>query len=147
MFHKIKNVEAISNYELLIIFSEGVSKKYDVRITSKKIKDFKRLLSNPDLFNNVYVDHGGYGIVWDEYFDLDCNELFEHGKTVSTPFDDLIALSDATELWNLSESTLRKAIAAHRLVNGVDVCKFGKQWVISKKAMTREYGRPKERHL
>ena len=27
-----------------------------------------------------------------------------------------------------------------KLVNGVDVCKFGKQWVVSANAMTREYG-------
>ena len=28
----------------------------------------------------------------------------------------------------------------HTLVNGVDVCKFGKQWVVSIDAMKREYG-------
>ena len=30
-----------------------------------------------------------------------------------------------------------------KLVNGVDVCKFGKQWVVSMAAMIREYGNPK----
>jgi len=40
----------------------------------------------------------------------------------------------------LNESTLRKAIASGRLQKGVDVCKFGKQWVITLKAMEREYG-------
>ena len=49
-------------------------------------------------------------------------------------------LNVATELWGLNESTLRKAIAYGKLVNGVDVCKFGKQWVVSIDAMTREYG-------
>ena len=29
---------------------------------------------------------------------------------------------------------------AGKLVNGVDVCKFGKQWVVSVNAMNREYG-------
>ena len=51
-----------------------------------------------------------------------------------------MALSDATELWGLNESTLRKAISYGKLVNGVDVCKFGKQWVVSVNAMNREYG-------
>lgn len=36
---------------------------------------------------------------------------------------------DASELWGLNESTLRKAVSYGKLVNGVDVCKFGKQWV------------------
>lgn len=59
---------------------------------------------------------------------------------VNTPFDGLIAFSDASELWGLNESTLRKAITYGKLVNGVDICKFGKVWVISIEAMQREYG-------
>lgn len=51
-----------------------------------------------------------------------------------------MSFSDATELWGLNESTLRKAIAYGKLINGVDVYKFGKQWVISIEAMIREYG-------
>ena len=66
--------------------------------------------------------------------------LWENGDVVETPFDGLMAFSDATELWGLNESTLRKAIAYGKLVNGVDVCKFGKQWVVSIDAMKREYG-------
>ena len=54
-----------------------------------------------------------------------------------------MAFGDATEIWGLNESTLRKAIAYGRLINGVDVCKFGKQWVITMDAMRREYGEPK----
>ena len=145
MFNKIKNVEVISDKELLVIFSEGVSKVYNVERFAKHFNQFKNLLSNQELFNSVSVDQGGYGIIWDDYFDLDCNELYQHGETIKTPFDDLIALSDATELWGLNESTLRKAIAARRLKNGIDVCKYGKQWIISRKAMTREYGIPKNK--
>lgn len=54
-----------------------------------------------------------------------------------------MAFSDATALWALNESTLRKAIAYGKLVDGVDVCKFGKQWVVSMAAMKREYGEPR----
>lgn len=71
---------------------------------------------------------------------MSCDELWEHGVQIGTPFDGLLALSDATALWGLNESTLRKAIAYGKLVNGVDVCKFGKQWVVSISAMQREYG-------
>ena len=35
-----------------------------------------------------------------------------------------------------------KAISYGKLVNGVDACKYGKQWVISEEAMRREYGEP-----
>ncbi|MBQ7625709.1 MAG: hypothetical protein IJS87_01430, partial [Rhodocyclaceae bacterium] len=54
----------------------------------------------------------------------------------------LMAFTDATQLWGLNESTLRKAITYGKLVNGVDACKYGKQWVVSVAAMQREYGIP-----
>ena len=38
---------------------------------------------------------------------------------------------------------IRKAISYGKLVEGVDVCKFGKQWVVSTAAMKREYGEPR----
>ena len=67
----------------------------------------------------------------------------ENGNTVKTPFDGLMAFSDATLLWGLNESTLRKAITYGKLVAGIDACKYGKQWVVSTEAMKREYGEPK----
>ena len=91
------------------------------------------------------VDAGGYGIVWNDDLDLSCNELYENGVTVQTPFDGLMAFADATQLWGLHESTLRKAIFYGKLRKGLDACKFGKQWVVSAEAMKREYGQPKGR--
>ena len=111
----------------------------------KKIPLFDELKDNQSEFACVSVDVGGYGIVWNDDLDLSCDELWENGVQVDTPFDGLMAFSDATELWGLNESTLRKAIAYGKLVNGVDVCKFGKQWVVSVDAMKREYGNGHER--
>ena len=71
--------------------------------------------------------------------------MFENGEAVNTPFDNLIALSDATILWELNESTLRKAISYGKLQEGIDVMKYGKQWIVTMEAMVREYGEPKSR--
>ena len=142
MFHKIRAVHPLSDYRLYIQFSEGLTKIYDVKPLFTKWAAFKRLENEPELFNDVAVDTGGYGIVWNDELDLSCDELYENGKTIKTPFDGLIAMSDATLLWGLHESTLRKAIAYGKLVNGIDACKYGKQWVISAEAMKREYGQP-----
>ncbi len=139
MFHKIKNVSPLPEYKLSVQFAEGVTKIYDVKPLFQKIPAFKSFESNND-FGCVYVDVGGYGIIWNDELDLSCDELWENGVEVETPFDGLIAFSDATELWGLNESTLRKAISYGKLINGVDVCKFGKQWVVSIEAMKREYG-------
>ncbi len=141
MFHKIKNVSALPDFRLSVQFSEGVTKIYDVKPLFEKIPLFAGLKNDIDEFYGVYVDVGGHGVVWKDDLDLSCDELWENGVEVETPFDGLMAFSDATELWGLNESTLRKAITYGKLVNGVDVCKFGKQWVVSVEAMLREYGK------
>ena len=144
MFHKIKNVFPLPDYRLSVQFSEGITKIYDVKVLFEKIPEFSELRDNAE-FDCVSVDVGGYGIVWNDELDLSCDELWENGVQVDTPFDGLLAFSDATELWGLNESTLRKAITYGKLVNGVDVCKFGKQWVVSIEAMKREYGNAGDR--
>jgi len=144
MFHKVKAVNPLPNYRLSVQFAEGVTKIYNVKPLFAKWAPFKVLEHTPELFSSVTVDVGGYGIVWNDKLDLSCDELFENGKRVKTPFDGLMAFTEATQLWGLNESTLRKAIAYGKLVNGVDVCKYGKQWVISSEAMQREYGQPRQ---
>ena len=145
MFHKVKNVFALPEYKLSVQFAEGVTKIYDVKPLFEQIPVFANLKNNHQDFTCVSVDVGGYGIIWNDDLDLSCDELWKNGVQVDTPFDGLMAFSDATELWGLNESTLRKAIAYGKLVNGVDVCKFGKQWVVSIEAMKREYGSAQNR--
>ncbi len=142
MFHKIKNVAALPDFRLSVQFSEGVTKIYDIKPLFDRLPVFRELKDNPEVFSDVFVDTGGYGIVWNDDLDLSCDELWEHGIPVRTPFDGLMSFSDATQMWKLNESTLRKAVSYGKLVNGVDVCKFGKQWVVSIDAMKREYGTP-----
>ena len=144
MFHKVKAVNALPDYRLSVQFAEGVTKIYDVKPLFEKWPSFHALKDDPELFSGVEIDLGGYGIVWNDDLDLSCNELYENGETVKTPFDGLMAFTEATELWGLNESTLRKAISYGKLVNGVDACKYGKQWVVSAEAMKREYGQPKK---
>lgn len=142
MFHKIKSVSALPDLNLSVQFSEGVTKLYDIKPLFEKLPIFCYFKDNPEEFSSVEVDRGGYGIIWGDKLDLSCDELWEHGVQVATPFDGLMSFGDATELWGLNESTLRKAITYGKLVNGVDVCKFGKQWVVSVASMRREYGMP-----
>ena len=143
MFHKVKAVNVITDYRLSVQFAEGVTKIYDLKPLFDKWPVFNEFKNNHELLYGVEVDAGGYGIIWNDDIDISCDELYENGETVKTPFDDLMAFTDATELWGLNESTLRKAISYGKLVNGIDACKYGKQWVISTAAMKREYGSPK----
>ena len=141
MFHKIKNVTPLKDFKLSIQFAEGITKIYDMKKLIENNKIFADL-KDINLFNSVEADIGGYGVIWNDDIDISCDELFENSKKIDTPFDGLMAFSDATDIWGLNESTLRKAIIYGKLINGIDVCKFGKQWVVSINAMKREYGIP-----
>ena len=142
MFHKVKAVNALPGFRLSVQFAEGITKLYDVKPLFERWAPFRTLERSPELFSRVRTDPGGFGVIWNDDLDLSCDELFANGEIVKTPFDGLMAFTDATRLWGLNESTLRKAISYGKLVNGVDACKYGKQWVISAEAMRREYGEP-----
>lgn len=140
-FHKVKDVSALPDMKLSVQFANGTTKICDVRPLEQRFAAFKTL-EDEALFGSVAVDQGGYGVIWNDDLDLSCDELWGEGAEVATPFDGLMSFSDASELWGLSESTLRKAIAYGKIVPGVDARKFGKQWVINRNAMSREYGDP-----
>lgn len=80
MFHKVKNVKILSKYILEITFQNDVVKHYDVSLLFEKWKVFENLKNIDGLFEQVKVDQGGYGISWNDEIDLECEELWEHGK-------------------------------------------------------------------
>ena len=101
-FHKVKDVSALTGLKLSIQFTNGTTKIYDVSSLMHRFPVFRTLMDNESLFRDVEVDQGGYGIIWNDDLDLSCDELWENGIEVVTPFDGLISFSDASELWGLS---------------------------------------------
>ncbi len=82
MFYKIKMVKPLENYILEIIFQNDIVKHYDVSNLFKKWSVFKQLETDKNLFQQVQVDEGGYGISWNDEIDLSCNELWENGYII-----------------------------------------------------------------
>ena len=60
------------------------------------------------------------------------------------PFDGLMSFKEAADLWNIDDSTLRKAVINGKIVENVDAKKFGKQWIITAEAMERIFGKHPE---
>ena len=72
---RVKEVTPLSNYQLLVSFSNGAKKYFDVKpYLDKGI--FKEL-KNIDLFNSVHVFLGS--IAWDNGADFCPDTLFEEG--------------------------------------------------------------------
>ena len=82
MFYKVRSVEPLEEYRLLVCFETGESKNYDVKPLFDKWEPFKDLVSIKGLFEQVKVDAGGYGISWNDDIDLSCNELYENGQII-----------------------------------------------------------------
>ncbi len=80
IFHRIKNITPLPDKILLAEFYDGSIKKYDVKPLMQKIPAFQMLDYVHGLFENVQVDSGGYGIIWNDELDLDCNELYCNGE-------------------------------------------------------------------
>ncbi|MCD7778476.1 MAG: DUF2442 domain-containing protein [Clostridiales bacterium] len=79
MFHKVKNVKPIGDYNLLVTFTDDTVKIYDVSRLFSKWEIFGSLKTVAGMFNQVKVDIGGYGISWNDEIDLSCDELWDNG--------------------------------------------------------------------
>lgn len=82
MFHKIKQITAKDNYILNAVFDDGTEKEYDIKPLFDDIPEFDDLRTIHGLFEQVRIDIGGYGIIWNSNIDLSADEIWEHGKAV-----------------------------------------------------------------
>ena len=79
-FHRLKNITPLPDFMLKAEFLDGSEKIYDVKPLMEKIPVFKMLEYVYGLFEQVRVDTGGYGIIWNDEIDLSCDELYENGN-------------------------------------------------------------------
>ena len=79
MTHKIVSVKPMENFILLVGFQNGIEKTYDMRSLYPVFPQFKVFEIDVDLFNQVQVDAGGYGISWSDDLDLNSEDIWEDG--------------------------------------------------------------------
>ena len=84
MFHKIKSVTPLPDYVLLVHFTDGTARQYDVKPLLESTETFRSLRAVPGLFDQAAADPGGYGVSWNDDLDLSCEELWANGVPVST---------------------------------------------------------------
>jgi len=75
---KIKKVTTKQNLVLLVEFTNGVLKEYNVDLLFNKFPEY-RILEYKTLFDNVYVDCGGYSVAWTPDIDISEWELWDNG--------------------------------------------------------------------
>lgn len=92
MTHKIVSVKPMENLVLLVDFQNGIEKTYDVRTLYPIFPQFEVFENDRELFNQVQVDMGGYGISWNDDLDLDAEDIWEDGIEVSKKEVDVVDL-------------------------------------------------------
>ena len=80
MFHTVKEVKALPDFHLQVLFRSGEKKIYDIHPLFEKHEPFQSFLLTHRLFEQVKVAAGGYGVYWNEDLDLACEELYINGK-------------------------------------------------------------------
>jgi len=77
----IAKVEAQSDKRLLVRFRNGVTKLYDCKRVLK-LPAFEPLRNDEALFRLAHADKHGYGVSWNDEFDLAESEVWIGGRVV-----------------------------------------------------------------
>jgi hypothetical protein len=59
---------------------------------------------------------------------------------INGSFDGLYTFSQVGEIYGFDASSLRKQVACEKLIEGRDIKKFGKTWVITEQSMVKNFG-------
>ena len=97
MFHKLNQIKALPGYRLWAKFLDGREVIYDVSKLTAVNSVFGDLVRNPELFSQVRIDPGGYGISRNDDLDLEAEELWKNGDEVKPPFE-LASVSDVARV-------------------------------------------------
>ncbi len=77
---RIQTPSALDNHTLMVTFTDGTRKKYDV--TSLLDREMFLPLKNPAFFKNVHVEPGGYAVAWNADIDISEYELWKNGVEI-----------------------------------------------------------------
>ncbi|WP_295583105.1 DUF2442 domain-containing protein [uncultured Lamprocystis sp.] len=75
---RIVSVEPLANHCLIVTFTDGRRKRYDV--TPLLDDEVFAPLRDQSLFGRVAVEQGGYAVSWNADIDLSEHELWQHGE-------------------------------------------------------------------
>ena len=80
MHHRVIAITPQLDFILKSTFADGQARLYDIKALAARHEVFQDLLRTRQLFEQVKIDAGGYGVTWNDYLDLDAQELWIHGQ-------------------------------------------------------------------
>lgn len=122
-------------------------------LKESSIKELKELWG--DIFNRsgyhrfcIELSYDNEKIYWIGLCDEDDSSyrpltLYSNPNVKSSALKEVMTFAEATKQWGLGDSTLRMAVNRKGLIEWEDYRKSGSTWIITKEAMYRGYGEPK----
>ena len=80
MIPRIKEVKALPNFNLRVLFDDGKAVIYDVMEDIKQIESYQDLVTIHGLFNQVQLDRSRTCVFWNDRIDLSSDTIYEYGK-------------------------------------------------------------------
>lgn len=82
MIPRIKKIETMADYKLVVSFDSGETVVYDVNDDILNIPDFSVLKTEKGLFENAQIDESRTCVFWNDRVDLASDTLLEYGRRV-----------------------------------------------------------------
>lgn len=80
MIPRIKSLETLENFVLLVTFDNGDRVLYDVKDDIQTLSDFQVLKSEYGLFKNARLDSSRTCVYWTDRVDLPSDTIWEYGQ-------------------------------------------------------------------
>ena len=119
MTHRIKEIRALDKFVVSAIFQNGIEKYYDVSQLFSRHSQFRQL-EEKNLFEQVVVDVGGYGISWNDELYLSAEEIWENGVDTGVVcetdvFEEIgYCLANARERVNITQKQLAEKVQIYQ---------------------------------
>lgn len=120
MAYKIREIKILENFVFIATFNNGIKKKYDVKQLFEIFPQFTDFEKITGLFQRVQIDTGGYGISWNDYLDLEADEIWDNGIEVGkNPDIDILSLlasklSETREVIGMTQKQLSDTTGIHQ---------------------------------
>lgn len=85
---RLEDVLILEDNSLLVFFRDGAVKKCKLEKYFSENNKFKILLKNPEYFEHVQLQTGGYGVAWDINMTISYTELYQMGETIPLSAND-----------------------------------------------------------
>lgn len=122
--YKVEDVVPLEDYRLLVFFMNGDTCKCSMKEYLSGRREYTPIITHKEIFENVQISTGNYGIHWGEQLQLLGKELYETGTKVDISRDDFISFvknrvinaAETARVLNCSRQNINSLVKREQLI-------------------------------